>query len=195
MATELSTRSRSGRATVLWDDSQQRCPKGIKSATGHKSIGVNRPWTLQVGKLTSILPVGRQYWANRYMQKAFAASVLMLMLANSATRGAEADALQILGQTGVLGEWELTANATPAGAQRQFSGPLVMKHVGLCTVDGPEEKKGEIQLQLFGTDRVKATLVIDGVTCTYTGRKSDAYNGLMRCPDRRDVPLVMWLKQ
>src|SRR5262245_38926497 len=129
------------------------------------------------------------------MQNAFAASVLMLMLFSSATRGAEADALQILGQAGVLGEWELTANTTLAGAQRQFSGPLVMKHVGLCSVDGPEEKKGEIQLQLFGADRIKATFVIDGVTCSYAGRKSDTYNGVMRCPDRRDVPLVIWLKQ
>jgi len=129
------------------------------------------------------------------MQKAFAVSALMLMLASSATRGAEAGALQIVGQAGVLGEWELTADATLAGAQRQFSGPLVMKHIGLCTVDGPEEKKGEIQLQLTGPDRVNATLLIDGVTCTYAGRKSDAYHGVMRCPDRRDVPLIMWLKQ
>jgi len=129
------------------------------------------------------------------MQKAFAAFALLLLISSSASRGAEADALQILGQAGVLGEWELTANATLAGAPRQFSGPLVMKHIGLCSVDGPEEKKGEIQLQLSGADRVKATLVIDGVTCTYAGRKSDAYSGVMRCPDRRDVPLVMWLKQ
>ena len=120
-------------------------------------------------------------------------AALSLMCANSPTSGTEAE-LQVSGQAGVLGEWELTATLIAAGAGQPFSGPLFMKHVGLCSVDGPEEKKGEIQLQLVGPSRVKATLFVDGATCIYDGRKSDAYNGMMRCPDRRDVPLVLWLK-
>jgi hypothetical protein len=124
----------------------------------------------------------------------FVAAALLLMAPNAAAWAAEAETLQILGQAGVLGEWELTANLTATGAQKQFSGPFVMKHVGLCTVDGPEQKTGDIKLQLFGTSRVKATLLVDGVTCAYAGRKSDSYSGLLRCPDRRNVPLLMWLK-
>jgi hypothetical protein len=118
------------------------------------------------------------------------------MILNAATQPAAAETLEVLGQAGVLGEWELTANmtSTATGARKQFSGPLVMKHVGICTVDGPEEKIGEIQLQLFGSSRVKATLVVAGVTCTYAGRKFDSFSGVMRCPDQRDVPLLMWLK-
>jgi hypothetical protein len=69
-----------------------------------------------------------------------------------------------------------------------------MKHVGICSVDGPEEKRGDIQLQLVSASRIRATLSMDGATCTYDGRKTEAYTGLMRCPDRRDVPLVLWLK-
>ena len=69
-----------------------------------------------------------------------------------------------------------------------------MKHVGICTVDGPEQKTGEIKLQVIGTSRVKATLFVDGVACAYAGRKSDSYSGLLRCQDQRDVPLLMWLK-
>ena len=90
------------------------------------------------------------------MQRFFAAA-LLLMASNAAAWAAEAETLQVLGQAGVLGEWELTANLTSAGPQKQFSGPLVMKHVGICTVDGPEQKTGEIKLQLFGTSRVKAS--------------------------------------
>jgi hypothetical protein len=128
------------------------------------------------------------------LMQRFAVAVLLLMAPKAAVWAAEAETLQILGQAGLLGEWELTANVKAASAQKQFSGPLVMKHVGLCTVDGPEQKTGEIQLQLFGSSRIKATLLVDGVACSYAGRKSDSYSGLLHCPERRDVPLRMWLK-
>ena len=124
----------------------------------------------------------------------FVAAALLLMAPNAAAWAAEAETLQILGQAGVLGEWELTANVTATGTQKEFSGPLVMRHVGICTVDGPEQKTGNIKLQLSASSRVKATLFIDGVACAYAGRKSDSYSGLLRCPDQRDVPLLMWLK-
>ena len=41
---------------------------------------------------------------------------------------------------------------------------------------------------------MKATLLVDGVECTYSGRLSDSYTGTMNCPDRRAVPLRLWLK-
>ena len=122
------------------------------------------------------------------------AAALFLLVPNAGAWTAEAETLEVLGQAGVLGEWELTAKLTATGAQKEFSGSMEMKHVGLCTVDGPERKTGEIKLQLSGTSRVKATLIVDGVACTYAGRKSDSYSGPMRCPDRREVPLLIWLK-
>ena len=71
-----------------------------------------------------------------------------------------------------------------------------MKHTGLCTQDGPEVKSGEIRLQLSSSgSRLAATLLLDGVACTFSGRKDDAYSGTMTCPDRRAVPLLLWLKQ
>jgi|HubBroStandDraft_6_1064221.scaffolds.fasta_scaffold2389401_1 hypothetical protein len=59
-------------------------------------------------------------------------------------------AMELLGQAGVLGEWELTGNLTERGSgpSKEFSGPLKMKHVGICTQDGPEERAGEISLQV-----------------------------------------------
>ncbi len=128
------------------------------------------------------------------MRNFVVAAVFLLTVSGTATWPAEAQTLEVLGQAGMLGEWELTANITTAGPWKQFAGPLVMKHVGICTQDGPEIKKGEIQLQLIGSSLVRATLLVEGVTCTYAGRKSDSYNGVLRCPDKRDVPLVMWLR-
>ena len=107
-------------------------------------------------------------------------------------------ALELLGQAGVLGEWELTGNLTEGGSGplKEFSGPLKMKHVGICTQDGPEERVGEIRLQLAGrsVSRVKAKLVLDGVPCTYSARKTHAYEGTMSCAGRAPVPLLVWLK-
>ena len=130
-----------------------------------------------------------------FVRSTVVAVVYLFLVSIVAISTATAETLDVLGQVGVLGEWELTASISSTNvARRQFSGPLVMKHVGICSVDGPETKQGEIQLQLIGSSRVKATLVVAGVTCTYAGRKSDTFSGVMRCPDQRDVPLLMWLK-
>jgi hypothetical protein len=108
-----------------------------------------------------------------------------------------AQSLQVTGHAGVLGEWELNATVTQIASRRtrDLSGPLTMKHVGLCTQDGPEEKTGEVRIQISGSSsRMKATLLMGGVECTYSGRFSDAYIGMMNCPDRRAVPLTLWVK-
>ena len=106
--------------------------------------------------------------------------------------------VEFLGQAGVLGEWELTGNLTESGSgpHKEFSGPLKMKHVGICAQDGPEERAGEIRLQIAdrSESRVTAKLVLDGVPCTYSARKTHAYEGTMSCAGRAPVPLLVWLK-
>jgi hypothetical protein len=104
-------------------------------------------------------------------------------------------AMELLGQAGVLGEWELTGNLIESGSgtRREFSGPLTMKHVGICTQDGPEERAGEIRLHLAGS-RVTAKLVLDGAACTYSARKTHAYEGTVSCTGRAPVPLLLWLR-
>jgi hypothetical protein len=107
-------------------------------------------------------------------------------------------AMELLGQAGVLGEWELTGNLTEGGSgpRKEFSGPLKMKHVGICTQDGPEERAGEIRLQLAdgSESRVTAELMLDDVRCTYSARKTRAYEGTLSCAGRAPVPLLVWLK-
>jgi hypothetical protein len=39
-----------------------------------------------------------------------------------------------------------------------------------------------------------ATLWIDGTVCTFSGRLNDAYDGIMACPDRRGVPMMLSLQ-
>ena len=104
--------------------------------------------------------------------------------------------LEIVGYSGYLGEWELTATVTEAAPGRKgYSGPLAMKHVGLCTQDGPEERAGEMHLELSASSsRLDATLSVAGVECNYSGRLSDSYTGTLVCPDREAVPLKLWVK-
>jgi|SRR4051812_2152194 len=118
-------------------------------------------------------------------------AVLLFCLATALAPNAYAQALKVSGQLGVLGEWELSATLSrePAAGKRQFSGPLTLKH----SQDGPEEKAGTAQVDLVGASRVRASFVIDGVTCTYRGQKSDTYTGLMSCPGKTDVPILLWI--
>src|SRR5204862_6735725 len=68
-----------------------------------------------------------------------------------------------------------------------------MTHVGLCTQDGPEQRKGEIRIEMIGSAaRLKATMRLDGAECSYVATLSDAYKGVMSCPDRPAMPLTLW---
>jgi hypothetical protein len=110
---------------------------------------------------------------------------------------AVAQSLQVVGYSGYLGEWELTATVTENASSRtkEYSGPFTMKHIGLCTQDGPEEKSGEMRFHISASPAVlNATLSVAGIECTYSGRLSDFYTGTMSCPDRQAVPLKLWVK-
>jgi hypothetical protein len=126
-----------------------------------------------------------------------ARAVLLLALILPAAP-AGADPLQLVGYSGYLGEWELTATVTEDGSTtpKGYSGPLSMKHIGLCTQDGPEEKSGKIQVQMMTSEsHIEATLWVDGVECSYHGVLSDFYTGTMDCSGRERVPLKLWIKE
>ena len=102
----------------------------------------------------------------------------------------------VTGQAGVLGEWELSATVTEqAEGGGQWAGPFRLKHVGFCSVDGPEEKAGELRLlvsELPG--EVTATMLIDGEVCTFSGKLKEGYDGVISCPDRRGVPMMLLIQ-
>ena len=123
--------------------------------------------------------------------RSFVLTIVLVALATPAG----GQSRQVIGYAGVLGEWELIATVTENASwwTREFSGPLAMTHVGICTQDGPEQKTGEIRIRISSLS-MKATLLIDGFECAYSATWSDAYRGVMDCPGRRAVPLVLWLK-
>jgi hypothetical protein len=124
--------------------------------------------------------------------------LLLLLLAFAALAApARAESLQVVGYAGVLGEWELTATVTenPGLWSKEFSGPLTMTHVGICTQDGPEQRNGEIRFQISAlSSQLDANLLVEGTECSYSARLSDPYSGMMACPGREAVPLKLWLK-
>jgi hypothetical protein len=122
------------------------------------------------------------------------AALLLALILPAVPAGASS--LELVGYSGYLGEWELTAIVTDDGSTtpKGYSGPLSIKHVGLCTQDGPEEKSGKIRVIRFES-RIDATLWADGVECSYHGVLSDFYTGSMDCSGRESVPLKLWLKE
>ena len=122
-------------------------------------------------------------------------TIFQLAVLGALATPAGAESLEVLGYAGVLGEWELTASVTGNDNTKAYSGPLTMTHVGICTVDGPEEKKGEIRFRLSkSSSRIQATLLVDGTECSYSARLSDFFAGTMNCPNRPAVPLKLWVK-
>lgn len=110
---------------------------------------------------------------------------------------AQAAPLQVSGKAGYLSEWEVTATANPEGTgAREFSGPLLVRHIGLCSPNGPVEKSGEIKLRMTGLSRstVDATLTFGGQTCTFRAFRADTVEGTMDCPDTRGVPITLTIK-
>jgi hypothetical protein len=110
---------------------------------------------------------------------------------------AQAEVLNVAGKAGYLAEWEVSASvrASTTGA-REFSGPMTMTHIGLCTVSGPVAKSGEIRYRISGLlrSRMEATLTLDGTRCTFNGVLSEAYSGVMECPGTKGVPLTISVK-
>jgi hypothetical protein len=124
--------------------------------------------------------------------KAWFLPIVLGALATSA----QAQSLQLTGYSGYLGEWELTATVMENDSSRsEYAGPVTLRHVGICTQEGPEERSGAIRLQRSASlSRLDATLSVDGVDCTYSGQLSDSYTGTMICPGREAVPLRLWVK-
>jgi hypothetical protein len=132
------------------------------------------------------------HFLREQLVKAFGLAIILGVVATAAPAGA----LEVTGASGFLGEWEVTATVTEttSGRVRDYRGPLVMKHIGLCTQDGPVEKKGEMRLQISASSQLNATLSMPGTECTASGPLSDGYNGTMTCSDRQVIPLRLRVK-
>ena len=110
---------------------------------------------------------------------------------------ARAEPLQIHGMTGYVGEYELSGGVSEQdlNGKKEFSGPLIVRHVGLCTHDGPKEIVGEIRFELAkSSSSITATLDFDGSKCAYKGVLSESFQGFMDCGRQWSLPLRLWTK-
>jgi len=110
-----------------------------------------------------------------------------------------AQSLRITGATGYLSEWQVSGDVTEStsGRIREFFGPLIMRHTGLCSQGGPEEKVAQIRFQIMRSSplsQFKATMMLDGAECTFSGKLLDTYSGVMDCANASRVPLTLTIK-
>jgi hypothetical protein len=107
--------------------------------------------------------------------------------------------LQIEGAAGYLSEWEIKGAATaPASPEGEYLGRVIWTHIGLCSVNGPSQKSGDIRFRIHGTApsaRIDATMTFDGNRCTYSGGLSGGSTGHMDCSDAKGVPLAISIRE
>ena len=98
----------------------------------------------------------------------------------------------VTGHLGYMSEWEIaaTAHATGTGPLTEYAGPLVAKHVGVCTPNGSAEKSGEIRFRRTGflSSRIEGVLTLWDKQCTFEARAA-THEGLMKCPNKGGAPL------
>jgi hypothetical protein len=71
-----------------------------------------------------------------------------------------------------------------------------MRHVGLCSADGPEVKSGNISLTIRPLGSyATGTLSVDGRECSYSGRLLKDATGTVRCSGSGDVTVRLWLAE
>jgi hypothetical protein len=111
---------------------------------------------------------------------------------------AQSRSLQVVGSAGYLSEWELDGTVTEkvSAAGSEFFGPLTWRHVGLCSVNGPLEKFGEITFRLSGikASHIDAIILMDRSQCFYSGDLSGSSAGHMDCSNAKGVPLSISVK-
>ena len=103
-----------------------------------------------------------------------------------------AQSYSVNGQVGYLGEWEMKANLakTITSSGVSYDGPVTLRHVGLCSVNGPEEKSGAVRLTVSRkTSAVEGTLSLKDDTCRIAASASNSHSGLLNCRDGQGVPI------
>lgn len=123
-------------------------------------------------------------------------AVALAIVFSVAAGAAQAQTARVTGTAGYLSEWEFSGDLTQTDANdgRKFSGSVTWKHVGLCSVSGPEEKPGNIEVKLAHSGampQILATLWLDGVQCSYSGALAANFSGRMDCSDAKGVPLTL----
>ena len=126
-------------------------------------------------------------------------TILSMIVLGASCSPAQSGSLHVRGTAGYLSEWEIsgTVSEDTSNGNGALVGPIILKHTGLCMVNGPVEKSGEIRFKVSGwgpLSRTEATLTFQNVQCVYRGDFSDGKQGAMDCSDAKGVPLTLSLK-
>jgi hypothetical protein len=114
-----------------------------------------------------------------------------------ATRAA-AEPYAASGQVGYLQEWELKASLakTTSGGRVEYSGPVTLRHVGLCSVNGVEAKFGNMRLTMSrAPGAAEGTLAMEGDSCRIVATKVPSYSGLLTCRNGQGVPISFSIEE
>lgn len=123
--------------------------------------------------------------------------IIFLVCVSAFAAAADARSLEIHGVTGYLSEYDLSADVSgeASGQIEELSGLLNIKHVGLCTHDGPNETQGHLKMEFVNEAApVSATLDFDGRECSYRGYLSETHVGVLTCTGGLTLPLRLWAK-
>jgi hypothetical protein len=112
------------------------------------------------------------------------------MLLFVGTPNAQAQSYSASGQIGYLQEWEIKGSLakTISRSGAEYAGPVTLRHVGLCSTNGVEEKAGVVQLKVSAA-RLEGTLTMVDDNCRIVASASSSYQGLLSCRNGQGVPI------
>jgi hypothetical protein len=105
---------------------------------------------------------------------------------------AMAQSYSVNGQVGYLQEWEMKASVakTITGSGVNYDGAVTLRHVGLCSVNEPEEKSAVVRLTVSRkTSAVEGMLTMSDDTCRIAASAAKPHSGLLNCRDGQGVPI------
>jgi hypothetical protein len=128
----------------------------------------------------------------RHATKVAVRALISAIWIGAGAEGVMAQSHSVNGQIGYLQEWEMKANLakTITGSGVNYDGPVTLRHVGLCSVNGIEEKSGVVRLTVSRrTSAVEGMLTMKDDTCRIVASASNLHSGLLNCRDGQGVPI------
>jgi hypothetical protein len=119
-------------------------------------------------------------------------ALLSAILICAGAPAALAQSYSASGQVGYLSEWEMKASLarTVTSSGEDYSGPVTLRHVGLCSVNGVEEKSGTVRLTVSPrSSGVEGTLAMKDDSCRIVASASRGFSGLLNCRDGQGIPI------
>ncbi|MGY4625465.1 hypothetical protein [Bradyrhizobium sp. USDA 4486] len=118
--------------------------------------------------------------------RAIVGAILVLFAAAPVAR---AQSYSASGQIGYLHEWEIAGNLAKTAKRpgAEYSGTITLRHVGLCSVNGEEQKQARLQLKVsYG--RLEGVLIMDEDRCRIVASGSSG-SGQLTCGSGQYVPI------